>query len=286
VGEAAVLKPALGLGLAITAHAALAVLVLFLFPFLQGMASPPAADDGPSWWLLDGLLAVQFGVLHSLLLLPAMRKRLERFIPSPLYGCVFCLTTCLSLLLVMACWQRSAVVVWRLNGWTAWPVEAVYLLSWCGLAYTLSLTGYGWQTGWTPFWSWFRGRQTPRRKFEERGPYRVLRHPVYLCFLGLIWCTPTATLDRALLIGVWTAYVAVGSWLKDRRLEFYLGEVYRRYRARVPGYPGSDLLAGNWRPCSAYSSTTASKASRTLAWASSRVSPSVSSSGNTGEVTV
>src|SRR5262249_3466045 len=37
--------------------------------------------------------------------------------------------------------------------------------------------------------------------------------------------------------GLWTVYILVGSHLKDRRLLFYLGDVYRRYQARVPGYP-------------------------------------------------
>ena len=50
--------------------------------------------------------------------------------------------------------------------------------------------------------------------------------------------------------------------------------------------PGNEMLAGNGRPCSAYNSTTASNASWTLAFASSNVSPSVSNSGNAGEVTV
>jgi hypothetical protein len=64
---------------------------------------------------------------------------------------------------------------------------------------------------------------------------------VYLSFLGLIWFTPRMTLDHALLTAIWTAYVFVGSVLKDRRLEFYLQDEYRQYAARVPGYPGMFL---------------------------------------------
>jgi hypothetical protein len=50
------------------------------------------------------------------------------------------------------------------------------------------------------------------------------------------------TADRAILTAVWTAYVFVGSYLKDRRLLYYVGEPYRRYLAEVPGYPG--MVAG------------------------------------------
>ena len=57
-------------------------------------------------------------------------------------------------------------------------------------------------------------------------------------FMGSVWFTPTVTLDRAMLIAIWTAYIFIGSWLKDRRLEFFLGEWYREYETEVPGYPG------------------------------------------------
>ena len=40
------------------------------------------------------------------------------------------------------------------------------------------------------------------------------------------------------LIACWTVSIFIGSVLKDRRLARYLGEDYRAYQARVPGYPG------------------------------------------------
>jgi hypothetical protein len=72
----------------------------------------------------------------------------------------------------------------------------------------------------------------------QHGAYRFLRHPIYLSFLGLIWFTPVVTLDRLVLLAVWTPYIFLGSWLKDQRLTFYLRDVYRDYMARVPGYLG------------------------------------------------
>ncbi len=45
------------------------------------------------------------------------------------------------------------------------------------------------------------------------------------------------TLDHAVLTLLWTVYLFVGSYLKDERLAFYMGEEYRLYESRVPGYP-------------------------------------------------
>ncbi len=137
----------------------------------------------------------------------------------------------------MLAWRVWPVVCVRLEGVTALAVRTAYVLSWVGLLYTLSLTGYGYQTGWTPFWGWLRKGQPPLRKFEIKGAYHWLRHPVYLCFLGQVWFTPLMTVDRLLLTLLLTGYIFLGSWLKDRRLDYYLGDAYREYQARVPGYP-------------------------------------------------
>ena len=56
-----------------------------------------------------------------------------------------------------------------------------------------------------------------------------------------MWFVPVVTVDRAVLIVCWTAYIYIGSVLKDRRLAHYLGDDYRAYQARVPGYPGMPL---------------------------------------------
>ena len=110
-------------------------------------------------------------------------------------------------------------------------------MCWGALLYSLSLTGMGYQNGWTPFYYWLRRQAPPRREFKPRGAYKLIRHPVYLSFLGLVWFTPRMTLDHAALTAIWTAYIFYGSFLKDRRLEHFVGETYKRYEAEVPGYP-------------------------------------------------
>jgi protein-S-isoprenylcysteine O-methyltransferase Ste14 len=232
----------------IGSHLLLLVTVWFLFPFLVGDSRPELSSAPLSWWWVDALLALQFGIGHSLLLRPIMRDRLENFLPRPLYGCFFTAMTCLSLLGLIACWQSSGVVLYRLEGWAERGMRGAYLLSWGALLYTLGLTGYGFQTGWTPFWAWVHRRQPPPRRFTVRGAYKILRHPVYLAFLAQVWLTPLLTLDRALLTAIFTVYIFVGSWLKDRRLLFYLRDTYADYQARVPGYPLAIGPLGRVRP--------------------------------------
>ena len=212
--------------------------VVWLFRFLQGTWPRSSGSTLSSCLSIDSLLCLQFALPHSVLLHPVTRRKLTPWIGRAFYGCFFCVITCLNLWVVFVGWQSSDIVLIDLHGLAKQVVVCLFGASWAALFYSLSLNGLGYQTGWTPFWYWLCRRPEPRREFRERGAYRWFRHPIYLSFLGLLWFTPRVTLDRALLIAIWSVYIYVGSILKDRRLSFYLGAMYREYAARVPGYPG------------------------------------------------
>jgi protein-S-isoprenylcysteine O-methyltransferase Ste14 len=221
-----------------------AVTVYYLFFFLRGGITRPTGN----WLTMDCALALQFAVIHSLLLLPRTRSMLAKIIPSQLYGNLFAVATCVGLSLMFVSWRSSPVLIWDASGWNRMAISAGFYASWFALIYSLKLVGLGYQTGWTQWVYWLRRQALPRREFVERGVYRWTRHPVYLSFLGLIWFTPRMTADHAMLTGVWTAYIFAGSCLKDRRMTFYLGDTYREYASRVPGYPGFFFgPLGKWR---------------------------------------
>ncbi len=222
-----------GIATGVATHAVFFFTVYELFGFLAG--TTPAARDGSL--AVDCLLALQFAVIHSALLLPRVKQRLTRLVPPAFYGCFYCLATCLSLLVIFSAWRTSPVFVWRLERTARAAVQCGFIGSWVATFYSLSLTGLGYQTGFTSWWSWLRGRPQPARRFEPRGAYRLLRHPVYLCFLGLLWCNPALSLDHALLTGIWTVYIFVGSYLKDRRLVYYVARPIGNISSRCPAFP-------------------------------------------------
>ncbi len=223
-----------GISFGVATQIFFAVTVYYLFLFLRDGITRP----GRSWLPIDCALTVQFAVVHSLLLLPRTRTLLSRIIPSQLYGNLFSVATGVGLSLMFVAWQSSPALIWEATGWTRIAVNTGFYASWVSLFYSLKLVGLGYQTGWTQWLYWLRRQRLPRREFVERSVYRWTRHPVYLSFLGLIWLTPRMTADHAVLTGAWTVYIFVGSYLKDRRMTFYLGDTYREYASRVPGYPG------------------------------------------------
>lgn len=227
------MRRTVGIAAGVGTHLLFAFTVWQLFWFLKGRSSQ-VSDD---WIAVDTALALQFAIPHSLLLLPSTRRSISVLIGSAFYGLLFCVATCASLLLMFVFWRTSEVPFWGLSGMGRLAVEGAFVGSWVALLYSISLTGLGYQTGLTPWLRWFRGQDQPRRGFNPRGAYLWIRHPVYLSFLGLIWFNPAMSLDRLLLAGVWTAYILIGSYLKDERLAFYVGEPYREYQTRVTGFP-------------------------------------------------
>lgn len=228
-------------GFGLATHALFAVTVYYLYFYLRGddEALPAASGESFAWAsFIDSMLAIQFAVSHSWLLHPATRRRFSGLVPQPAYGVFFCTSTCLSLLLTIACWQPMGGAVWQLKGTELVAMRAAFIGAWLALLYSLHLAGIGYQTGWTTWWPWIRGRTVAKREFQPRSLFLWFRHPVYLSFLGLIWLTPVMSWDRAVLTFWWTIYIFVGSYLKDRRLEHYLGDAYRAYQSQVPGYPG------------------------------------------------
>jgi protein-S-isoprenylcysteine O-methyltransferase Ste14 len=225
---------AMGILFGLLTQAFFAFTVWHLFWFLHDGAPPQAR---PGSMLVDALLAAQFSLAHSLLLLPRTRSLISRLMPFEMYGSLFTVATCLGLLTTIFFWRTSPVMLWQAEGWAAILVRAGFYGSWVALFYTLNLTGFGYQTGWTQWLHWYRDERLPRRPFIPRSVYHWLRHPVYLSFAGLVWFNPRMTLDHAILTGVWTVYILIGSCLKDQRLAFYLGDIYRDYCSQVAGYP-------------------------------------------------
>jgi len=139
-----------------------------------------------------------------------VRKKLGRFISPAFYGLFFCTAACLTLLFTMSQWQVGDWAFWQLAGWPRVAVRTLYLTCWGTLFYSLCCSGFGYHTGWLPWWYWVRQKPIPRRPFGPRGAFSLIRHPGYMSFLGLVWFTPDMTSDRALLVGVWTIYIFFG----------------------------------------------------------------------------
>jgi protein-S-isoprenylcysteine O-methyltransferase Ste14 len=82
-------------------------------------------------------------------------------------------------------------------------------------------------------WLAFRGRPYTPLAFVTPGPYKYIRHPLYVGWLFTFWCTPTMTATHAFFALITTAYIFVAIQLEEHDLAAAHPD-YQKYRDQVP----------------------------------------------------
>jgi protein-S-isoprenylcysteine O-methyltransferase Ste14 len=67
----------------------------------------------------------------------------------------------------------------------------------------------------------------------SRGGYRLVRHPLYLGWILMVWGVPTFTGGRLVFAAISTVYLLVAIPLEERSLRERYGHAYRAYEAAV-----------------------------------------------------
>ena len=83
-------------------------------------------------------------------------------------------------------------------------------------------------------WLHLRGRPYTALQFGTPGPYRLVRHPLYVGWFFAFWMTPTMTLSHLLFAVMTTAYILVAIRFEESDLLRDHGSAYEEYRRRVP----------------------------------------------------
>ena len=82
-------------------------------------------------------------------------------------------------------------------------------------------------------WCSFAGKEFRTLGFVTPGPYKFVRHPLYLGFIIAFWSTPTMTAGHLFFAVMTTAYILVAIQLEERDLLTFFGEQYSSYQSRV-----------------------------------------------------
>jgi protein-S-isoprenylcysteine O-methyltransferase Ste14 len=79
-----------------------------------------------------------------------------------------------------------------------------------------------------------RGKEYTPLGFVTPGPYKLIRHPLYLGWFLAFWATPTMTSAHLVFAIATTAYILVAIRFEERDLVRIHGREYSEYRKRVP----------------------------------------------------
>lgn len=210
-------------------------LLLFLvFLFTGAFRIVDLGLDARGALQFNALLSVIFFLQHSIMVRQSARRRLAKLVPDEYVAALYAICSSLALLVVVLLWQHSGQTVVEVHGICRAPFRTIF---------ALSLAGFVWGSktlrGFDPFGLGsirreLRGTKPKSSRFIVAGPYRWVRHPLYLCAILMIWSCPDLTTDRLLFNLLWTAWIVAGTLLEERDLVAEFGDSYRAYQSRVP----------------------------------------------------
>jgi methanethiol S-methyltransferase len=213
---------------------------LYAIGFVGNFAVPVTMDGVPrvtsgSALIIDMLLLGIFALQHSVMARPFFKRWLTRFIPESAERSTYVLLSSLALIAMFIFWQPLGGEVWTVTDPTLRGVMwGAFAFGWLLVLVSTFLINHFDLFGLRQVWLQFVGKPYKPLRFGTPGPYKLVRHPLYVGWLFAFWATPTMTGTHLLFAFVTTTYILVAIQLEERDLVASLGEDYRRYRERVP----------------------------------------------------
>jgi protein-S-isoprenylcysteine O-methyltransferase Ste14 len=207
----------------------------FLGNFLVGNSIDAAATAslGEALAIDIGLLAV-FALQHSIMARPAFKRWWVRIVPVAAERSTYVLLSSLALILLFWQWRPIGASIWNVESETArLLIYAGYASGWLLLLFTTFLINHFDLFGLRQVWLYFRGRPYTEISFRTPSLYKLVRHPLYVGWLLIFWCTPTMSAAHLLFAVLTTAYILIAIQFEERDLTRAFPE-YAEYRRRVP----------------------------------------------------
>jgi len=201
--------------------------------YLVVWASPAAAGGGTAVRAaaINSVLFAVFALHHSLFARDSIKRRMARAVPERLLRSCYVWTASALLLGVLALWQPVAGDVYHVTGWPSFVHAAIQLSGLWLIARSvaqispLELAGIKHAP--------VSGVSNASNTLQVGGPYRWVRHPLYLGWLLALFGAAHMTGDRAAFAAISTAYLLVAIPWEERSLLRAFGEPYARYQGVV-----------------------------------------------------
>ena len=223
----------------VVAYGVFFVTYLYAAGFVGNLIVPKSLDSAPTApfgtaLLIDlGLLGL-FAVQHSVMARPWFKRALLRVLPQAAERSTYVLASSLALILLFWQWSPLGGVIWEIENPTGRAVMyGAFGFGFLLVLYTTFLINHFDLFGLRQVWLSLIGRDYTSLHFVTPGPYRLIRHPLYLGWFFAFWATPTMTATHLLFAVMTTGYILVAIQLEERDLIAAHPE-YAEYRRHVP----------------------------------------------------
>ncbi|MDQ3069402.1 MAG: isoprenylcysteine carboxylmethyltransferase family protein [Acidobacteriota bacterium] len=184
---------------------------------------------------INALLMAAFALHHSVFARTRMRVWIARVASPYLERTIYVWIASVSFALVCALWMAWGEPYWQARGTLRVALRAlqgagIIFTLWSALALdSLSLAGIRQLDHPLPP----SGVERFDGALQHTGPYGVVRHPIYLGWLLIVWPAPAMTPAHLLFAALTTAYLIIATHYEERSLHETFGPAYAEYTRRV-----------------------------------------------------
>jgi protein-S-isoprenylcysteine O-methyltransferase Ste14 len=173
-------------------------------------------------------LFVQFAAHHSLFARERTKRWLRRTMPADLERSLYVWVASILALAMCVLWRPLPGVVYEVSGWSRlafWSLQAVgalWIMRAARVIDPLELAGI---------------RQASRRPRSDElkvvGPFRLVRHPIYLGWILIVFGAPLMTVNRLFFAVISSSYLILAIPWEEKSLAAAHGDPYREYQRTV-----------------------------------------------------
>jgi protein-S-isoprenylcysteine O-methyltransferase Ste14 len=190
----------------------------------------PAPDDGSATRdaIANVVLFTVFALHHSIMARTGAKAWLTRILPADLERSVYVWIASLLFLAVCWMWQPLPGMIWQVRGTVV--IVMLYLAQVFGIAITLRAAQI------VGIWELAGVKQPDLTKpieFRADGPFSLVRHPIYLGWVLMVFATPEMTTSRLLFAVISTLYLVAAIPFEERSLLEHFPEKYGAYQKQM-----------------------------------------------------
>jgi len=223
-----------------------AAYLLFLATFLYAIAfiggfAVPTTLDGPATEPLLTALAINAGLLalfavqHSVMARKWFKQRWTRIVPKPIERSTYVLFSSLALIVLFWQWRPMGGDVWTVSDApAALSIRILFGFGWSLVLVSTFLIDHFDLFGLRQVWLYLVSTPYTARSFTTPGPYRLVRHPLYVGWFFAFWMTPTMTLAHLVFALATSAYILIAIQFEEHDMVREFGATYQDYKRRVP----------------------------------------------------
>ncbi|WP_345986947.1 NnrU family protein [Sulfurimonas sp. HSL1-2] len=219
----------------LSAMVSVSLLILWVYPWSFMPFTIDSGKSGSFALVINLALIALFGLQHSVMARTAVKQVLFGALPVAFRTSTYTVLSALCLLLIILLWQPMTGTVYAFEtGPLFWAATLLYVLGW-SMAFVATFQIdhfelFGLHQGYRAL----RGIPEPEVRFQKKGFYRYVRHPIQTGTVIGLWATPVMSTGHLLFSTGMTLYILIGLVFEEKDLVKTLGEAYRRYREEVP----------------------------------------------------